>query len=386
MVKIIFLFLYGRANLNHAGQTLFFTKTGDSLDRKLSQQSPKWKLPPSRKLYFYRLWKNASYDFKILRSIIWPFLDQFVETILQSESPGNSEISQREVSGGIFLNPRLSTILIALTQVLLVKDNLKTSRVKVCETGFGAGHGIALYSAAATRALTGSRVLDVVSFDFYDRIYQPTTLNWLSMALYNTSNKELISVKGNTCETVPEFFNSQSVCGIVHGSSLCPSDNIDLVLFAAGCGTILTTSAMNHLWHTHVYFRNFTAKDDPLTFLPKENGQWLWLLRNGCIAEVRCYYDKPFELQGDLGFAISGTSHYQSFCIGLVTAECEGTDSFLASADEESWSQGYGRSITRNMKAREKCIKSPKYLKHSLLLAGLADEYQFFLIPLDKLS
>jgi len=250
-------------------QTLFFTKTGDSLGNKLFLQDlPEWRLPLSRTEYFYRLWNDASYNFKFLRRSVWPYLDQLVGTTLQSQSTA-------EVSGGIFLDDRLTNILLAITQVLLEEDNLKTHRVKVCETGFGAGHGIALYSAAASRAFNRNRGLDVVSFDFFSRVYQPITLNWINNVLYNTSSKELISVEGNTCKTVPEFFNSQSVCGIVHGSSLCPSDNIDLVLFAAGCGTLLTSTAMDTLKGAYVYFRNFDAKDDPLTFLPKKHGQWL---------------------------------------------------------------------------------------------------------------
>jgi len=192
-------------------------------------------------------------------------------------------------------------------------------------------------------------------------------------------------VKGNTCSAVPEYFSSQLACEIVHGSSLCHSDNIDIVLFAAGCGTILTSTAMDSIESSEVYFRNSTAADDPLTYLPIENGQWLWLLRNGCIAEVSCYNEEPFTLQHDFHFAISGTSHRQQFCIGLVTAKCEG-HTFLQSDDQERWDLGYGRSITKNMKAGEKCTKSPKYLRRSLFLSAVADHYRSFMIPIAEFN
>jgi len=106
------------------------------------------------------------------------------------------------------------------------------------------------------------------------------------------------------------------------------------------------------------------------------------LLRNGCIAEVSCYNKENFVDQRDLIYGFFGKSHDQKFCIGLVTAECEDTDTALPSADEERWSQGYGRSITRNIKAREKCTSSSEYLRRSLLLYGVAVHYQSFLIPM----
>jgi len=272
---VISVYLYFLGHQKNVDQCLLSSSIESSVEKNFS-----WDLPEQNLLLFgtenfSHVWKNALQDFKLLRETVWPYLDQLVRTTLQSECTAYAAPSRRWVSGGIFLQHRLTEILLALTEMLLEEDNLKTSRFTACETGFGAGHGIALYWAAASRALKRDRSLEVVSFDFYSRVYQPITLNWLSMALYNTSSKKLISVKGNTCNTVPEYFNLNSVCGILHGSSLCPSDNIDLVLFAAGCGTLLTSTAMYSLESTYVYFKNFTNTDDPLTFLPNKNGQWL---------------------------------------------------------------------------------------------------------------
>lgn len=272
-ISLLLYVLAKQSDSNSVDQTLLFTRYESSLDVISSQDLPNQTLLPSRMENYYGIWKVALHDFKLLRDRIWPNLDQIVGTTLQSESTASTPLLQR-VSGGIFLNHRLTKILLALTNALLQEESLRASMVKVCETGFGAGHGIALYWAAATRAVKRSGILEVVSFDFYSRVYQPRTLNWLKMSLYNTSDKNLLSVKGNTCKTVPDFFTSQSACGIVHGSSSCPSDNIDIVLFAAGCGTILTSTAMNSFESGFVYFTNYTAVD-PLTFHPNKIGQWL---------------------------------------------------------------------------------------------------------------
>jgi len=367
--------------LNIIGKTLLSTTTEYFLAKQFSQDLHKQSLPPSKTKKFDRMWKHASHHLKLLRDRVWPYMDYLVERALKSGNTTRAAIRERAVSGGIFLNSRFANILLALTEMLLQEDGIETSEVKVCETGFGAGHGVALYWAAASGLIEESISLKVVSFDFYIRVYQPSTLNWLRMELYNTSSRELISVKGDTCWTVPKFFTSQAACGLVHGSSLCPSDDIDIVLFAAACGTILTSTAMDSLESEYVYyFKNFTAEEDPLTFLPNKYGQWSWLSRNGCIAEVTCYNEEAFALQRDLFFSNSGTSHNQKFCIGLVTGECEGPDNFLLSADPEKWGKGYGRSITRNLKAREKCTNSTKYIKRSSLLSAVAEHYKSFLI------
>jgi len=292
------------------------------------------------------------------------------------------------VSGGIWLDYRLSHALLALTTALLREESASTSRVRVCESGFGAGHSTVVWYAAAM----GIHSIEVFSFDFFKRVYQPIIADWLTKALYNTSMVKLVTIKGNTCETVPGLFNLKATtklqwrCDLIHGSSLCNSDNIDLVLFASSCGTILTSAAMDDLANI-VYFVNETTKWSPLTYIPKMQGQWLWLYHNGCIADVSCYEERPFTVHREYLFAASGTVHRQKFCIALVTDECEssGLNSSYYQAYQtdhrEKWIKGYGRRTTKNLMARKACMNSPKYAKRSLLLSSVAEHYNSFLVP-----
>jgi len=110
---------------------------------------------------------------------------------------------------------------------------------------------------------------------------------------------ELTSIKGDTCETVPVFFKgnykTSGFCELVHGSSLCTSDNIDLSIYGGSCGTVVTSTAMDDLQNV-VYFGNFTEEANTSQ---RRYGQWLWLLLYRCIADVRCYEDVSFTVKRD---------------------------------------------------------------------------------------
>merc|ERR1719285_1495440 len=171
----------------------------------------------------------------------------------------------------------------------------------------------------------------------------------------------------------------QSKCDLLHGSSGCPSDTVDLVIFGASCGTIVTATAMDDLLDYNVYFLNSTDEWSSSSYSPDTQGQWLWLSHNGCIGDVSCYNERPFTLQRDYLFAASGTAHSWKFCVGLVTAECESPDLSATyyqdnhSDHRTSWINGYGRWTTRNQEARKACMKAPKYARHSVLLSSVAE-------------
>jgi hypothetical protein len=330
------------------------------------------------------LWEEVESDFFQLHQSIWPKLDYLVKTSLSHHPPS----LYTRVSGGIFHDRLQTHVLIGLIRALFKLDGrATTSPIRVCETGFGAGHSIAMWGTAAKSAFEGNHSLEVLSFDFFIRVYQQDSINFLREELYNTSGNTLITIRGNTCNTVPKLFGvsdpakAKSRCELLNGSSVCPSDNIDLVLLAASCGTIITSTAMDSLNNSTVYFLN-RGKENLKIFNPETQGQWRWLLRNGCIADVRCFKDKPFKLQQDYVYAEAGTLHSQKFCVGLVTAGCN-RPSFLNTETKQIL--GQMRRVKRNVHSREVCMKSLIYSKRSSILSIIAEHYKDFLVPLAEL-
>jgi len=342
---------------------------------------------------YHFVWFKTEADFTRLKSILWPELDLYIQSILS-----NSKASSRaHRSGGIFLYERQAHILLAITiRLLQWQDSEK--RLMVCETGFGAGHSAILWLTAGTGVVLDNTTMEVVSFDSFDRVYQEQAIIWIEEHLIDTpidsvrgNMMELTSIKGNSCDTVPQFFmvnkKVKGLCDIIHGSSLCPSDNIDLVVFGATCGTVLTTTSMDSL-HSAVYFggKSTERTSSPLLFSPSDDGQWQWLLRNGCIADVNCYDEASFILEHDFVFDKKGTVHSAKFCIGLVTSGCQSIpmERAFENVDQDRWIIGYGRMIRKDAKARKTCINSVKYKTRSSLLNSVSKRYIDSLIPPSK--
>ena len=157
-------------------------------------------------------------------------LDLNLMSVIRSVWSQLDEISAKypktPVSGGIFLYPRQSAMLSSLIQLF---DNTTGRRLRICETGFGNGHSAALFLGAAD-------FVDLVTFDKFDRPYQ-----WPSVQLLNQTfgPSRFRTVVGDSCQTVPQFV-SQAQCDILHGSSLCKSDNLDLVAHSR-YGAIITS-------------------------------------------------------------------------------------------------------------------------------------------------
>ena len=168
---------------------------------------------------------------------------------------------------------------------------------------------------SAALFLSIHRNVHVLTFDKFDRPYQPAVLE----KLQQTFPGRLKHVKGNSCKTVPQFLSGSdrdhgdgsgerfAGCDFLHGSSLCPTDNIDLVQHAT-CGTILTSTAMHSLSDAHVYFG--------------PNAQWRQLRDAGCIADIRCYREEQMRTKKTYIFAVAGQTIQHEFCFARVTGAC----------------------------------------------------------------
>jgi hypothetical protein len=130
-----------------------------------------------------------------------------------------------DVSGGIMLITYLIQKEIAPRQ-----SSANPKPFKICETGFRAGHSSALFLAA-------SPDVKVVSFDLFNRHYQPP----IAIALNSYFGNRLEMIVGDSCEKVKQY---QEEYDFLHGSSLCETDNIDLIA-KSGAGVTLTSTAMN---------------------------------------------------------------------------------------------------------------------------------------------
>jgi len=247
--------------------------------------------------------------------------------------------SNAKISGGLFLYPRqadlLATLISDLSHVKKNKDvNIQTSSsyrqqqqpFQVCETGFGSGHSTAFF-------LSQSPNVHIVTFDKFDRPYQIPVVRRLETIFPN----RITHVKGNSCRTVPKFFSKRDKekhtsrnntldgpagngdCDILHGSSFCKSDNIDLVHHAVTkCATVLTSTAMHSLSDKEVYFG--------------PNAQWRKLRQDGCISDITCFKEDPRTLDRSFIFAQSDQVITHQFCFAMVTGMC--TDTLKGKSDD----------------------------------------------------
>lgn len=228
------------------------------------------------------------------------------------------------VSGGIFLYPRQASLLTTLLQEISSHKNGRP--VTVCETGFGAGHSMVLFADAAVTAnvkeLQASKKqqsehgpIQILSFDKYDRPYQLDLWHMLNATMTTMMNLPPHSfryIRGNSCRTVPttlseELGDKNHTCDVLHGSSLCPTDNVDLVEHSP-CGSLLTSTAMGNLEDPAVYFG------------PK--AQWRTLRDRGCITQPICFQEAPLQLKQNYVFGGEGQSFTSVFCIAIVTGIC----------------------------------------------------------------
>ena len=212
-----------------------------------------------------------------------------------------------KVSGGIFLYDLQSAMLSSVVKELATQVYEKEGRsLNVCETGFGAGHSAALF-------LEASPHVTVHSFDMFDRPYQDQIIEEI---LNSGKTRRLRIHQGNSCITVPMWLKERLVksvskhllkCDFLHGSSLCPSDNVDLVENSP-CGVIITSTAMNSLDDNAVYFG--------------PDGQWTDLQKRDCIRDISCYSEEEKELSRGYVFNRDGSSIVHKFCIAVTTGKC----------------------------------------------------------------
>ena len=129
------------------------------------------------------------------------------------------------------------------------------------------------------------------------------------MLLRRRFYKRFSYVKGDSCETVPKYLSTRNHnCDVLHGSSLCPTDNIDLV-YGSPCGVILTSTAMSSLSDPAVYFG--------------PQAQWRRLRDEGCINDITCFTEGTSVLERDFLFAPKGREVSHSFCFAVTTGKCQ---------------------------------------------------------------
>ena len=124
-------------------------------------------------------------------------------------------------------------------------------------------------------------LFETLSFDKFERPYQLASF----YALRGYFGKRLTRSIGDSCKTVKNYGKQ---CDFLHGSSLCKTDNIDLIN-KTGPGVTLTSTAMNSLEDKAVYFG--------------KNAQWATLLENGCIKNIVCFGEEETLLDGKFCFA-----------------------------------------------------------------------------------
>ena len=224
----------------------------------------------------------------------------------------HQEYPDAKVSGGIFLYPRQASILTHLIRRMHAGRTEHQKTITICETGYGSGHSMALFQDASSSI----GPIRVVSFDKFDRPYQLPIWHRLNKTMSgnklqdtdNSNKKSFDYVKGNSCKTVPKHLPSFQ-CDILHGSSLCPTDNIDLVENSP-CGVLMTSTAMISLKDRQVYFG--------------KNAQWRKLRERNCISNIVCFReDGTVDLKRDFVFAKKGSAPTGEFCVAVTTGRCQ---------------------------------------------------------------
>ena len=267
----------------------------------------------------------------------WQLIDEIVEGFPRTK-----------VSGGIFLYPRQSALITAIVEkVGRVLDVSHPGRpLRICETGFGAGHSAALFLAA-------SRSSVVYSFDRFDRPYQRPAADFLS----KQHPGRFATITGNSCNTVPATLSSEwnpepdfaqeggdltiderIQCDVLHGSSLCKSDNIDLVQNSPP-GALLTSTSMGSLVDEEVYFG------------PK--AQWTKLRTQECISNITCFDEEEMELNRTFIFSRQGNKIYHKFCMAIVTGRC--TKGFNSGIDAPAFHESQLFTITQSLDLKNMC-------------------------------
>jgi hypothetical protein len=235
----------------------------------------------------------------------WQFIDRTL----------SETYSKARVSGGIFLYPRQSALLTAIVDKLAVHLDRP---LRVCETGFGAGHSLALFLQAST-STSSSYPVEVYSFDKFDRPYQLAL--WKEFNKTHPKNKMEYFV-GDSCATVTRHLSPNPTkatdaninintipCDVLHGSSLCGTDNIDLVEHSP-CGILLTSTAMASLTDGKVYFGSSHA-------------QWKKLRERNCITDIVCFTEDESKMERDFIFAKHGNTFTSKFCFASTTGKCQ---------------------------------------------------------------
>jgi len=222
------------------------------------------------------------------QSYIEPEIWQTIDTIL-------GDFPDVPVSGGIFLYKRQA----ALLNVIVKKLAEVKEKVTVCETGYGSGHSAALFLGISPK-------VHLTTFDKFDRPYQ---LKTLELILEKFGKEKITHVVGDSCKTVPSYAPMKHKCDLIHGSSLCGQDNIDLLYHLSYQGTVVTSTAMDSLTGNTVYF------------CPQ--CQWTRLRQESCIENIICYQeDIGLELKRDYVFNKQGMVDPHSFCFADSTGLC----------------------------------------------------------------
>lgn len=226
-----------------------------------------------------------------------------------------------EVSGGIFLYPRQSMLISYLIQREIASRAAQNDfePFRVCETGFGSGHSAALF-------LSSHPNVEVVSFDKFDRPYQ----NAAFLALRGVYGKRLTRSIGDSCLTVKAYGKQ---CDFLHGSSLCRTDNIDLI-HNSGAGVTLTSTAMKvntisifivaTFQCTHLIrdLLSFQSLEDRSVYFGN-NAQWATLRKQHCISNIVCFEDEEIELDKNLHLARGKQQRIaHKFCFAVNTGNC----------------------------------------------------------------
>ena len=268
----------------------------------------------------------------------WNYIDETIER----------EFPKSKVSGGIFLYPRQASILTHLTKIIHagLGDGDHSKTITICETGYGSGHSMALFQEASISI----GPIRLISFDKFDRPYQlPIWHHFnesssISAGDDHNRTKTFDYVKGNSCETVPKHLQLIQ-CDVLHGSSLCPTDNIDLVENSP-CGVLLTSTAMNSVNDRAVYFG--------------PNAQWRKLRKRNCISNIVCFQEDDthtLALKRDFIFAKQGSKRTGKFCVAVTTGRCR-------------------RDKPDSIAMSEKCTADLKQLLSQLNLNKMCPQYQ----------
>ena len=230
-----------------------------------------------------------------------------------------SKYPKSPISGGIFLYSRQQILLKFMVKILSHRIHEQYGRrMRFCETGFGSGHSSSLILSSIDN-------VDVISFDKFDRPYQIPIANMLSEQYPG----RFLRIEGDSCKTVPKYLSSHFTnsssnvnnitnhghgdkiqCDFLHGSSLCPTDNIDLVTYSPP-GVILTSTAMNSLSEKAVYFG--------------PNAQWRKLRNDGCIQNITCFEEDEIQLSQNYVFNKAGGKISHRHCMAISTGKCQPT-------------------------------------------------------------